>query len=437
MLAHLKSFFCCTNSFPSDYQVATVSTSRSVQSSDSLVLPLSQMKEHTKNQLESKKEILYYSSASPDISSIYLNDIIKAQSPELVITKAVFGLNHILLLLQDASRTYLAGFGSNENGQLGLPVYSKNRSSIDVINSPSLNCYNTVILIDIFDSADSIVDIAAANNFSLVLVENAVSHKKTLYRFELSQEELFNIDNITGTRIHSIKVEPCPEAIVQGISRIYAKNERIILQVDTDNSVYIKGMTFHLDINLKYKLFKSFKNKISNISIGINHCLIHFANNTLISFGHNEYGELGVLCNNPKEINELTFFKGHIIKKVCSGYRHSLVLCEDGVLYAFGDNNSKQCLGDADYYQEPKVINVLNVVDIECGGKFSLVKNAYGEVHVWGECSFLFKDDVCVSQRGSCGMDGGVKLINDIKLKSIAGFFAGNEEVLFFAEKFN
>ena len=431
MLQNFQRFFCCSPSLPPTYQ--TDLNTSSITSSNAVVLPLSKMDTFTKNQIESTKELLYYHDNDSDVYSIHLNDIINI--PSLSIEKIDFGLNHCLILLKDDSqqppKTFLAGFGDNSQGQLGLDVYSKKQSQ----STENKNFYKEVVLINPFTSNQYILDIAASNNFSLVLVKDNITKEKTFYRFELNQDELFSIGNFTYKSINPLKIEECPKEIVQNVSKIYAKNERIILQTELNNSIYIKGMSFHLDIYLKYKLFKQFKESINHISIGVNHCLILFSDNTLISVGHNEYGELGTPCINPKQMNKLsTFYAGHTIKKICSGFRHNLVLCEDGMLFAFGDNHSKQCLGDGDYCPEPKVVNIKDVVDIICGGKFSLAKNRHGEVFAWGECDFLFKEE---RTSNYCKAGDSMRLINDIKLKSIAAMFAGDDEVVFYAEKFN
>lgn len=430
MLANLQKFFCCSNTLPPSYQIEE--SSGFDNSNKYLVLPLSRMNSKTKNEIGAEKELIYYSNQDAEVYSINLSDVIK--KPSLSIKKVVFGTNHCLILLietEHPEKTYLAGFGANNKGQLGLDVFSK-KSSDEDINAK--NYYDRVHLINAFDINTIIVDIAASNDFSLVLVVDSLTKKKKLYRFELSQSDLFNLGNFTVNRISSVKEEKCGQDIIENITHIYAKNGRILLQDDTENTLYIKGMMFSMDICDKYKLFKKFQDKkIAQVSLGLNHCLILFTNNSLVSLGHNEYGELGLKCYNPKLVNELRFFEGHTIKKISSGLRHNLVLCEDGTLYAFGDNHSKQCAGESSFYSEPRIVNIKDVVDIECGGKFSLCKNRKGEVFTWGLCDFFFRDEIYNS---SSNNGDYFRLLNDIKLKNINGMFAGDYVVLFYAEKF-
>ena len=428
MLANFKKFFCCSNTLPASYQVEVKHT----DSDKNLVLPLSRMQSRVKSKIESAKELIYYSDSNNEVYSINLSDIVNIST--ITIKKVVFGTGHCLILLcqsDNPDKTFLAGFGANSNGQLGLDVFSKNSSDEDLNRK---NTYDKVVLVQVFKESQKIIDIAACQNFSLVLVEDISTHQKKLYRFELSQDELFNLGNFTVNRTNPVKLEICSDEIIENISHIYAKNGRILLQDDKESAIYIKGMLFNMDICVKYKLFKKFPSKkISQISLGLNHCIILFTDNSLMSIGHNEYGELGAKCFNPKQLNPLNFYEGHTIQKISTGLRHNLVLCEDGTLFAFGDNGAKQCLGDYDFYLEPKVMNIKDVYDIECGGKFSIIKNTKGEVYAWGECYFLFKEELFTNYMKT---EDNIRIINDIKLKKITGIYAGENAVVFYAEEF-
>ncbi len=79
-------------------------------------------------------------------------------------------------------------------------------------------------------------------------------------------------------------------------------------------------------------------------------------------------------------------------------------------------------------------MKIKDIVDIECGGKISLCKNKKGEVFAWGECDYLFKDEIFNSS--SLNKEENFRLMNDIKLKSIAGLFAGDDVSLFYTEQF-
>ena len=430
MFANLQKILCCSNTLPSDYQIKENGTN----SEKTLVLPLSQIQAETRAELESKKEIIYYSSLSSDVYSIELSDIIESSTAK--IKKVVFGTNHCLILLTDTSnpnKTYLAGFGSNTNGQLGLDVYSKNKSDEDL---HSKNYYDKVFQITVLNENVKIIDIAASNNFSLLLVYDTIKKQQSLLRFELTQEEVFALGSGDTPSITPVKSEECPQDILNHLTHIYAKNGRVILQYDSkDTTLYAKGIMFNMDIFETYKVFQQCPyKKISQLSLGLNHCLILFTDNTLISFGHNEYGELGVEGDNPKKIYNINFFEDRKIKKISTGSRHNLILCEDGSLFSFGDNSSNQCMGDKKYYPSPKLMKIKDIVDIECGGKISLCKNKKGEVFAWGECDYLFKDEIFNSS--SLNKEENFRLMNDIKLKSIAGLFAGDDVSLFYTEQF-
>ena len=93
--------------------------------------------------------------------------------------------------------------------------------------------------------------------------------------------------------------------------------------------------------------------------------------------GDNTYGELGienVACvDKPTRV---TFdFKG-VIKKVSVGARHSLVLLENGTLYAFGDNSEGQCAGLFSRYTQPIQVEIdlkEKIIDIYSGYNHNLL----------------------------------------------------------------
>ncbi len=78
------------------------------------------------------------------------------------------------------------------------------------------------------------------------------------------------------------------------------------------------------------------------------------------------------------------------IKKVSTGARHSLVLLENGFLYAFGDNSEGQCAGSQTRYNTPVKISLDTldkIVDVFSGYNHNLIVLASGEMLTWGDTS--------------------------------------------------
>jgi alpha-tubulin suppressor-like RCC1 family protein len=85
--------------------------------------------------------------------------------------------------------------------------------------------------------------------------------------------------------------------------------------------------------------------KIIEISTGETFSILLTDKNQLFSFGSNSFGELGLGNNNMKSISiptEIKQFTNFNIKKISSGYYHTLILDENGDVYSFGKNDVKQ-----------------------------------------------------------------------------------------------
>jgi alpha-tubulin suppressor-like RCC1 family protein len=96
------------------------------------------------------------------------------------IKKIVFGDNHCLILMNNSE---LFGFGDNENGQLGVNI-KKDNNYINDLLSISLSLPD----IKVFE----ILDIAAGNNFSLVLIKH--KQQTLLIRLGIKEEDKYKSD---------------------------------------------------------------------------------------------------------------------------------------------------------------------------------------------------------------------------------------------------
>jgi hypothetical protein len=78
------------------------------------------------------------------------------------------------------------------------------------------------------------------------------------------------------------------------------------------------------------------------ISCGAHHSMALTESGIVFSWGRNDDGQLGhgntINSNTPKSVN----FKDFVIKKISCGQYHSLLLTNDGDIYAFGYSSSKQ-----------------------------------------------------------------------------------------------
>lgn len=71
---------------------------------------------------------------------------------------------------------------------------------------------------------------------------------------------------------------------------------------------------------------------------------------------------------------------------MATGFGHAMILTEDGEVYAWGRNSEGQVgNGKRKHVQTPYKVNVENIVQIACGGKFSIALDADGQLWGWGD----------------------------------------------------
>jgi len=71
---------------------------------------------------------------------------------------------------------------------------------------------------------------------------------------------------------------------------------------------------------------------------------------------------------------------------MATGFGHVMILTENGEVYAWGRNSQGQVgNGKTKKIQEPYKLPLQNIVQIACGGKFSLALDANGQLWGWGD----------------------------------------------------
>ncbi|XP_039250913.1 protein RCC2-like [Styela clava] len=130
--------------------------------------------------------------------------------------------------------------------------------------------------------------------------------------------------------------------------------------------------------------------KVAKIISGCtaNHNLAISKEGKLYSWGRNEFGQLGHGDTDrydlPKQVESLSHLK---IVNAAVGKSHTLCLTDSGKVYAFGENTQGQ-LGigkQSSYVPSPTQVNMKSfVVDISCGGEFSMIVDIDGYVYSFG-----------------------------------------------------
>ncbi|KAJ1345627.1 hypothetical protein KIN20_000202 [Parelaphostrongylus tenuis] len=126
---------------------------------------------------------------------------------------------------------------------------------------------------------------------------------------------------------------------------------------------------------------------IVRVAAGGRHCVVVSAGGGVYSWGHNEYGQLGTGDTSPRSAP--FFLEGmgsmHIIEAYC-GDSHTLLLSEEGRLFAFGSDVQGQIGGgkQLDKHTSPSAIVELmgsTVTRVACGRRlYPFGQNANGQL---------------------------------------------------------
>jgi alpha-tubulin suppressor-like RCC1 family protein len=428
-MGNYQTILCCPqNSNEDTPEIESINEIKEANTNSNL--PYLSMGSNKGKNISHKKQLFLYSHNNDIIKSIFLEDVVNTSS--INIKKIIFGKTFFLGLLEDNNnKTYLVGYGDNSTGQLGLNVNTEYYESNE--NNNPKNYYDYLLLINVFKQEEVILDISTQGNFSYILVKDTKLNKTYIVKFGLNEEEILKLRTVSVKEINPIKIEECYDQIINTITHICAMKYRTILT--SSDSIYIKGSLFNMNYNRTYKLFKKFENKtIEKLLVGIGHLVLELNDGTLYTMGNNEYGELGVITNDKNNFHKVNFFLDKKIKKISTGFRHTLVLCEDGNLYAFGENSFGQCFGK-DIKCEPNIINVANnnekIVNCFAGADYSLLITESNNIYAWGNCDFIVKDEL---NQINDVEEKKMRCISDMELKNVKDIFCGINHILFYTE---
>jgi alpha-tubulin suppressor-like RCC1 family protein len=137
------------------------------------------------------------------------------------------------------------------------------------------------------------------------------------------------------------------------------------------------------------------------LSSGYEHSLALCTDNTLLSWGYNVYGQLGnnSTTNSPLPLAVTitgTPLAGKVVSAISASYKHNLVLCSDGTMAAWGYNGNDQ-LGNNSYTNSSVPVAVIttgtplagkSVVAISTGTYHSVALCSDGTLAAWGYNSY-------------------------------------------------
>ena len=368
---------------------------------------------------------------------------------------------HSLMLIEiydennNLIKTLLYGYGSNENGQLGI--------NYDPLGN---NFYKDWILINLEKKIKFkffIDDINVGDDFSIITIKDD-KNILSMLRFQLSKEDQFEILSTNNNSIKNcITKEKFNINENQGIKQVGCFGNRILV-LTNDNSLYMKGILYDMTNATEFKKYVKFNENILYMTLGINNCLLLSEDNIIYAIGHNEYKEFGIseqesnniynmkstksinrefIFNNLNKnviktynnnindnYNEIVFInsffkdRGLNIQKISTGARHSMVLCSNGELYCFGDNSDGQCSGFEKVVDEPTLIEFEDedefIIDIKAGFNHSIAKGLSKKIYVWGDSTW---GKIGIKESTIDQFDP--LEINDMKIRNVINIFAG------------
>ena len=133
---------------------------------------------------------------------------------------------------------------------------------------------------------------------------------------------------------------------------------------------------------------------VTAVACGWGHSLALCSDGTLAGWGYNNYGQLGnnsVIISAPVRLDNTGVLAGKLVVAIACGYSHSLALCSDGTLAAWGYNYSGQLGNNSTVSSNLPVLvdqtGVLagkSVISIACGDYHNLVLCSDGTLAAWG-----------------------------------------------------
>lgn len=194
-------------------------------------------------------------------------------------------------------------------------------------------------MIEYIENIDTIKQICIYVNKLLILYDNGKIKLLVLswskisdidFKLKIKSEEIIDINSVKY-------IEECNKGIM-----LVKDNELIYLFfrninpniIDYDNIEKYKIKEYD-----NYKIIQLYtsESNIKTIYCGFDECTIHLENNSILSFGNNIYGQLGLSEYKtyyvPTKI-DLTIKNN--IKKICHFKTYTLILYENGDIYAYG-----------------------------------------------------------------------------------------------------
>ncbi|KAF5306646.1 hypothetical protein FQA39_LY08835 [Lamprigera yunnana] len=124
---------------------------------------------------------------------------------------------------------------------------------------------------------------------------------------------------------------------------------------------------------------------VVSVACGEHHTLILKTDGTLLSWGDNKYGQLGLSRNIPKSMVPATVLVDDSLKAVHAGWTHSAALTKSGEVYVWGRNSYGQLASPkGDTGNPEKFTHLKDIALLSLGSEHTLALTSDGQLYCWG-----------------------------------------------------
>ncbi|KAJ8973609.1 hypothetical protein NQ317_010046 [Molorchus minor] len=132
---------------------------------------------------------------------------------------------------------------------------------------------------------------------------------------------------------------------------------------------------------------------VISVASGQHHTVVLRENGTVLSWGENKFGQLGVDPNVANSFVPLEVFSNEALQTVYAGWTHSAALTKSGEVFTWGRNSYGQLGAERDIPYKPEEIPTLkDVSQLSVGSEHNLAVTKDGKLYSWGW-----------NDHGSCG----------------------------------
>ncbi|XP_018568788.1 ultraviolet-B receptor UVR8 [Anoplophora glabripennis] len=132
---------------------------------------------------------------------------------------------------------------------------------------------------------------------------------------------------------------------------------------------------------------------VVSVASGQHHTVVLRDNGTVLSWGENKFGQLGVDPNVANSFVPLEVFSHDGLHSVYAGWTHSAGLTKNGDIFTWGRNSYGQLGAEREVPYKPEKVPALNnIIQLSLGSEHNLAVTKEGKLYSWGW-----------NEHGSCG----------------------------------